>query len=336
MGHSNISIFVPHVGCPHMCSFCNQRTITGTQEIPHGEDVIRICSQAAEQVRDPSHTEIAFFGGSFTAVPREYMLELLTAAKDFVGKDKFKGIRISTRPDCIDEEILDILQSFGVTAIELGAQSMCDHVLSANERGHTAQNVADAAKLIKSCGCFELGLQMMVGLYKSTPEDEIKTWNSIAALGPDTVRIYPVVILEDTKLGELYKSGEYVPFSFDTAVSLCAGFLADAHKRNIDVIKMGLHASEIVESQALGGFYHPAFRELCEGLNYRREIESALNGCGKCISEAVIAVPYRELSKAQGHKKSNIEYFAQKGITLNVIPDKQLTSIKINSIKERR
>lgn len=336
MGHSNISIFVPHVGCPHMCSFCNQRTITGTQQIPHSDDVKRICSQAVREIKDPSQTEIAFFGGSFTAVPREYMLELLNAAKDFVGEDKFKGIRISTRPDAISAEILDILKSYGVTAIELGAQSMCDNVLSANERGHTAADVVNAAKLIKSYGCFEFGLQMMVGLYKSSPEDELATWNSIASLCPDTVRIYPVVILADTKLGELFQSEEYVPFDFDTAVDLCADFLKDAQARSIDVIKMGLHASDTVESQMLGGFYHPAFRELCEGLNYRRQIESHLDGCGASICEAEISVPARALSKAQGHKKCNIEYFAQKGITLKIIPDKQISSIKIISTKERR
>ena len=162
MSHSNISIFVPHVGCPHKCAFCDQRTITGKQDIPRASDVQRICRQAIEQIRDPQNTEIAFFGGSFTAVPRDYMLELLEAAKPFVGDKKFRGIRCSTRPDCIDEEILSLLKDYGVTAIELGAQSMSDKVLEANERGHTAADVKNAAELIKSFG-IELGLQMMIG-----------------------------------------------------------------------------------------------------------------------------------------------------------------------------
>lgn len=327
MPHSNISIFIPHVGCPHMCAFCNQRTISGEQNIPHAEDVAEICAQALNEVRDLSNAEIAFFGGSFTAIEKNYMLELLEAAKAFVGEGKFKGIRISTRPDYIDEEILDILQSFGVTAIELGAQSMCDRVLEANDRGHNSKDVAYAAMLIKSRRCFELGLQMMVGLYKSTYQDEIKTWNRIASLEPDTVRIYPVVILEDTRLGELYKKGEYVPIDFDTVVDLCAGFLEDADQRSIDVIKMGLHASEIVEGQALGGFYHPAFRELCEGRIYLKKITALL---GDCCRYAEVSVPEKNLSKALGHKKCNIEYFRRKGTDVKIVPDAaQTASIKI-------
>lgn len=331
MAHSNISIFVPHAGCPHMCSFCNQKTISGAQDMPHAEDVKKICTQALNEVRDLSNSEIAFFGGSFTAIERGYMIELLEAAHSFVGEGKFKGIRISTRPDCIDAEILDILRGYGVTAIELGAQSMCNHVLEANERGHTAEDVIKASRLIRCYG-FELGLQMMVGLYKSACEDEAATWGKIVDLRPDTVRIYPVVILENTRLGELYKSGEYLPFEFETVVDLCAGFLTDAHNCSIDVIKMGLHASEIVEGQALGGFYHPAFRELCEGRNYRLNIEASLSGERTKITEAVICVPARDLSKALGHKKCNIKYFEQKGITLKIIPDNDLTYMKIISI----
>ena len=235
MAHSNISIFVPHAGCPHNCAFCDQRTITSTEKPPRAADVERICTAALGEVRDPADTEIAFFGGSFTAVPRRYMLELLEAAQPFIGEGRFSGIRISTRPDYIDEEILDILKAHHVTAIELGAQSMSDEVLEANERGHSAKDAAYAAMLIKSRRCFQLGLQMMVGLYKSTPQEERRSWRRIAALSPDTVRIYPVVILEGTRLGELYKSGEYQPFDFDTAVELCAGFLADAEQRVLPV-----------------------------------------------------------------------------------------------------
>lgn len=328
MTHSNISIFVPHVGCPHMCAFCDQRTITGSGRIPHGEDVRRICSEAVSRVKDPSETEIAFFGGSFTAIKRDHMLELLEAAKEFVGQGKFKGIRISTRPDHIDGEILGILKRYGVTAIELGAQSMCDRVLDANGRGHSAKDVERAAELIKSYKCFELGLQMMVGLYGSSPQNEVTSWKRITALSPDTVRIYPVVILEGTRLGELYKSGEYVPMELNKAVSLCADFLQDAERQGIKVIKLGLHASELVESQTLGGFYHPAFRELCEGEIYRRRLSQLLENKG--LSSAEISVPARELSKAQGHKKSNIEYFAKMGISLKIIPDKsQQEKLKI-------
>ena len=285
------------------------------------------------EVKDVSQTEIAFFGGSFTAVPREYMLELLCAAQEFIGNDKFKGIRISTRPDYISTEILDILRDNHVTAIELGAQSMSDVVLEANERGHTVQDVENAAKLIKSYGCFDLGLQMMIGLYKSNRETELETWSKIAALSPKTVRIYPVVILNGTRLGELYKSGEYKPMDFDEVVKICSYLLTEADKLGIDVIKLGLHASEVVEEQMLGGFYHPAFRELCEGRNYRSLIAEELGKHGNIsdIASVVISVPKRQISKAIG-QKANIEYFKDLGVNIKIVGHEGSDKIKINEI----
>ena len=194
MKHSNISIFVPHAGCPHQCSFCNQKTISGAQYAPTADDVHRICRQALNEVRDKKNCEIAFFGGSFTAINRGYMTSLLEAAKCYIGAEGFRGVRISTRPDFIDRDILELLRSYGVTSIELGAQSMKNHVLEANERGHTAEDVYNASALIREYG-FELGLQMMVGLYRSSVYDERKTTERIMKIHPDTVRIYPVVVL---------------------------------------------------------------------------------------------------------------------------------------------
>ncbi len=313
MKHSNISIFIPHVGCPHQCSFCDQRTISGAQHLPDGNEVREICSQALAEIKSPENTEIAFFGGSFTAIPRDYMTELLEAAEEFVGEGKFSGIRCSTRPDCIDDEILSLLKQSGVTAIELGAQSMSEKVLELNERGHTSADVVKAAGLIKKYG-FELGLQMMTGLYGSSVQTDMETFNKLAELCPAVMRIYPVVILSGTKLAELYKSGEYVPYSFDEAVELCSEILQYADEKGIRVIKCGLHASEFVEQDMVGGFYHPAFRELCESRIYLRKIEELAEGC----SYVHISVPSRDISRAVGHKKSNIEYFRQKGIEIKV------------------
>lgn len=313
MKHSNISIFIPHVGCPHQCSFCDQRTISGAQHLPDGNEVREICSQALAEIKSPENTEIAFFGGSFTAIPRDYMTELLEAAEEFVGEGKFSGIRCSTRPDCIDDEILSLLKQSGVTAIELGAQSMSEKVLELNERGHTSADVVKAAGLIKNYG-FELGLQMMTGLYGSSVQTDMETFNKLAELCPAVMRIYPVVILSGTKLAELYKSGEYVPYSFDEAVELCSEILQNADEKGIRVIKCGLHASEFVEQDMVGGFYHPAFRELCESRIYLRKIEELAEGC----SYVHISVPSRDISRAVGHKKSNIEYFRQKGIEIKV------------------
>lgn len=328
MKHSNISIFIPHIGCPHRCSFCDQRTISGAENIPHGDDVREICEKALAEVKSPENTEIAFFGGSFTAIPRAYMTELLEAAYSFVGEGKFKGIRLSTRPDCIDREVLTILKKYGVTSIELGAQSMSNKVLKANQRGHSADDVEKAAKLIREFG-FELGLQMMVGLYKSDMADEFETLDKIAAIRPDTVRIYPVVILDGTKLGELYKSGEYSTFSFDEVTEFAAIAMMKFEYEGIKVIKCGLHASEFVERDMLGGFYHPAFRELCESNIYRRKIEELIAYETKSGFDFVFAVNSTCISKAMGHKKSNVEYFKNQGINIKIIGDKNIPKYQV-------
>ncbi len=338
--HSNISIFVPHIGCPNICSFCNQRTISGCTEAPTPEDVRRICTLAAEQIKYSEDTEIAFFGGSFTAIDKSYSSELLNAARDFVAgfgeKGIFKGIRLSTRPDCIDDNTLDMLKQNGVTAIELGAQSMSNKVLTANNRGHTADDVVKASEMIREYG-FELGLQMMVGLYKSTAEDELNTMRKIISISPDTVRIYPTVVLAGTRLAELYMKGEYVLAPFDEIVDLCADMLMEFEAAGIRVIKCGIHASDGVNGERVAGYYHPAFRELCEGRLMRRQMEKALAGFGKCETE--FAVNPSCISRAMGHKKENIRYFLQKEITVKVRGDLSVPKLKcklVNSLEAER
>jgi histone acetyltransferase (RNA polymerase elongator complex component) len=246
------------------------------------------------------------------------MISLLEAAHEFVGENKFKGIRISTRPDYITPEILDILKKYGVTAIELGAQSMNDEVLAANERGHTAQDVINASELIKKYG-FELGLQMMTGLYKSSLERDYFTAKSIIALAPDTVRIYPVVVLKGTKLEKIFADGKERYNSFETMVEHCADLIKLFHNEGIRVIKCGLHASEFVEKDMVGGYYHPAFRELCENSVYRDSIEYALRDSGITGGDATIVVNDKCISKAIGQKKSNINYFKEQGINIKIV-----------------
>ncbi|MCD7784602.1 MAG: radical SAM protein [Oscillospiraceae bacterium] len=313
--HANLSIFVPHVGCPHKCSFCNQNTITGQTFIPHAQDVKDVCEKAISDGVDVTSTEIAFFGGSFTAIPCNYMVELLETARRYV-RIGFKGIRVSTRPDAISHEILSTLYRHGVTTIELGAQSMFDDVLSLNERGHTASDVVNASKLIKQYG-FNLGLQMMLGLYGSTPEKDYETALRIAELEPSEVRIYPTVVLKDTKLGEFYTEGKYKTYELSEAVELSAKLLDLFESLGITVIKLGLHSSTDVEESMLGGIYHPAFRELCEGIRARNAMEK-LMGDGASYT---FTVRPDYLSKALGHKKSNIEYFHEKGIEVTIKPD---------------
>lgn len=336
MKHNNISIFIPHLGCPHACSFCNQNTISGEAKAPTPEEVREVLKKAFQEVKNRRNTEIAFFGGSFTAIDRKYMLALLKTANEFLGSDGFYGIRISTRPDFIDEEILSVLKSFGVTSIELGAQSMCDDVLLANERGHTAENVMNASKLIKECG-FELGLQMMTGLYKSSPELDLFTADEIIRLKPKTVRIYPVSVLKGTKLHSLYLSGEYKLISFEEMVRLCAKMLIKFKNSEIDVIRCGLHASDDVSENLAAGYYHPAFKELCESQIYREEIEKIISGSKDKYFE--FSVNNKCISKALGQKKENVKYFEKQGINIKFIPDNDMQIYKLklrNTFYERR
>lgn len=327
MKHSNIAIFVPHAGCPHKCSFCDQRTISGAQHSPTGLEVAQICSQAVTEMKEPENAEIAFFGGSFTAINRAYMLELLQAAHPFVKEGKVKGIRISTRPDCITPEILDILKMYGVTAIELGAQSMVDEVLAANERGHSASDAAKASQLIRSYG-FELGLQMMTGLYKSSPERDMLTMQRIIDLSPDTVRIYPTVVLKGTVLADIMKPEDYI--TLDEMAQLCALMLLRFHEAGIRVIKCGLHASEFVERDMVGGYYHPAFREMCESYIYRRKIEECLRENGISSGRAVLEICPKGISPGYGHKKMNSDYFRKNGIDIKLTGSDDVPVYEVN------
>ena len=240
MKHVNVGLFVPHNGCPHQCTFCNQRAISGQSKQVTPSDVDEAVKIAMNNP-DSRGGEIAFFGGSFTAIDRDVMVGLLKSANKYVENGSFKGIRCSTRPDAIDDEICRILKLYGVTAVELGAQSMSDEVLRLNRRGHTSQDVINASEMLKSYG-FELGLQMMTGLYGSTDEDSIETAKKIIALKPATVRIYPTVVLENTELAKLYKSGKYQPETVDSAAELCAKLLLMFNEADITVIRTGLHS----------------------------------------------------------------------------------------------
>ncbi len=311
MSHSNISIFVPHKGCPNDCSFCNQRAISGQTVPATPDDVENAVKTAIEHNVNPKDTEIAFFGGSFTAIEREYMCSLLTAAKHFLDTHNFKGIRVSTRPDCIDDEVLSTLEDYGVTAIELGAQSMDNEVLSANNRGHSAEDVRRASALIKNYG-FELGLQMMTGLYKSDFEKDLYTAKEIIKIKPDTVRIYPTVVLKNTHLAHLQEIGEYTSPTAEESAPFCAELLQMFESNNIKVIKLGLHSSETVESDMVGGAYHPAFRELCEGYIYLEKILEKLDGKDKNC-EYTIFVSQKALSKAKGQQKRNEKALKNQG-----------------------
>ena len=320
MKHKNIAIFVPHAGCPHKCSFCDQHTITSQGTLPRAADVERICTQAFAAIGDLSETEIAFFGGSFTAIPRDDMLELLNAARPFA--ERCRGIRISTRPDCMDGDIPGILKAYHVTAVELGVQSLDEEVLRLNERGHTADDVRNASARIRENG-FELGLQIMPGLYGANAESDWKTVGEVCKIHPDTVRIYPVVILKGTKLGDLFRSGAYQPRPFEDMIAETAHAMEVFMEAGIRIIKVGLHASEFVAENALGGYYHPAFRELCESRIYRNRMENAIPA--QAVSHCTFAVSPTCISKAIGQKKANLRYFHDTcGMDIKILGDERV------------
>lgn len=322
-GHANISVFVPHIGCPNMCSFCNQRHITGFHRAVGPKDIIDAVNVAVDSKNySPENTEIAFFGGSFTAINQNYMLSLLQTASKFVEEGIVSGIRISTRPDAIDDEILNLLKQHYVTAIELGAQSLNDKVLKSNNRGHTASQVVSSSNLIKSYG-FSLGIQMMTGLFRDTDALSLKTASQIISIKPDTVRIYPTIVLKDTDLAALYNDGVYKPQTLHSAVDLCAKLYLMFEENDIKVIRLGLHSIE--KDSCVAGPWHPAFSELCQSKIFYDKILGALSNKGKYT----IFVAPSALSKAIGQKKDNINKLKENGFICEIKPNDKLTDFQI-------
>ena len=326
--HSNISIFVPHIGCPNKCSFCNQRYITGVCKAPHPEDVLKAVEDAKKSSKyNPKTTQIAFFGGSFTAINRNYMMSLLTTASECVKNGDACGIRISTRPDAIDAEILTVLKENNVTSIELGAQSLNDRVLKMNNRGHTRKDVENASALIKEFG-FELGLQIMTGLFTDTDEKAIKTAEKVIEIKPDTVRIYPTIVLKDTHLAALYLDGIYSPQKLDEAVRLDSKLYLMFEESGINVIRLGLHSIE--NNAYLAGPWHPAFSELCLSSIMLKKALKELKDKGNYI----IYVGKSDVSKMIGQKKSNIVFLKNKGFNCKVKEKTGLFNLELQIERE--
>lgn len=270
--HINIPIFIPHLGCPNNCVFCNQRSISGRQSFDVN-DVERQIDEVLATLSEDTEREIAFFGGSFTGIDRELMIHLLEVAKNYIDCGKVSGIRLSTRPDYIDRERLDILSFYGVTAVELGLQSMDEKVLATSKRGHTVKQAEDACALIKEYG-FELVGQMMIGLPSSSVETEIYTARRICELGADGARVYPTVVFYNTELCEMAEQGMYTPINEEEALTRTKEALKVFDKYNVPCIRVGLCASENLsdEKEVYGGANHSAVGELAMGEIYFEKI----------------------------------------------------------------
>ncbi len=307
--HVNIPIFIPHYGCPNACVFCNQKKITGKPSFEK-DKVIREIDEALSTVAlDVSDTELAFFGGSFTAIPLNEMTELLSISDIYLSSGRISSVRLSTRPDAISPEILDILKDHGVRTIEIGIQSFSDKVLTASKRGHDASASENACKLIKSYG-FELIGQMMVGLPSSSLSDEVMTAEKICSLGADSARVYPTVVFPETELDRMRECGIYSPLNTEEAVSRTAEVLSVFAEHKVPVIRIGLCSNETLSDERYVNNYHPSVGELALNRMYLKKMRILLDGYSD--DKAVFNVAKGRISQAIGQKKVNTEILKKK------------------------
>jgi len=312
MKHANIPIFIPHMGCPNACVFCDQRSISGKNEFRE-ESVREEIEKTLATIGKDTETEIAFFGGSFTGIDRSLMCRLLALAKEYVDGGRVKGIRLSTRPDYIDREVLEILRTYGVTHIELGLQSMDDGVLKSAKRGHDAACAERACKLVKEYG-FSLVGQMMIGLPDSSAAKEKATAERLCELSVDAVRIYPTVVFRGTELCEMAESGIYQMLDESEAVKRTKIALRVFVEHDVPCIRVGLCASEkLASSEVFGGANHSAIGELAMGELYYDLLCEKLDAMGDLAGKNLtVFVAKGEVSKAVGHKRKNYERILKK------------------------
>ncbi len=307
-----IPIFVPHLGCPNDCIFCNQKSISGQKKSVTKEEAKQIIDNYLKEIKDDdAQIEIAFFGGSFTAIEKEKQEELLQVAYEYIKEEKVESIRISTRPDAIDKETLKRLKKYKVKTIELGVQSSNDYILKRANRGHTFQDVKKASKMIRWNG-FKLGHQMMVGLPESTRIDEINTAKALVKLKPKMVRIYPVLIVKNTELEKEYEEGKYEPLSIVQAVEVCKDIVRIFADKNIDIIRVGLQSTDEIsdpeneKSEVVAGPYHPAFRQLVESAMWYDAIVGKIKKLNAKVKEVEVTVNPIDSNNVIGHKKENV------------------------------
>ena len=307
-----IPIFVPHLGCPNDCIFCNQKSISGQMKMITKKDVKNTIEFYLSNFKDKeAYIEVAFFGGSFTGIDEKLQEEFLSAAYEYVEAQKVNGIRISTRPDYINKNILKRLKKYKVQTIELGVQSANDYILKRSGRGHTFEDVKKASRLIRWHG-FNLGHQMMVGLPESTRIDEINTAKKLIKLKPKMVRIYPVLVIKNTKLEKEYNKGAYEPIPLVQAVETCKEIYKMFTKKNIEVIRIGLQNTDEISSpdnensQVIAGPYHPAFRQLVESSVWYDIILHKIKKLNVKVKEVEVTVHPSEVNNVVGHKRENI------------------------------
>ncbi|MCF0125439.1 MAG: radical SAM protein [Clostridia bacterium] len=308
-----IPIFVPHLGCPNDCIFCNQKSISGQKTQMTSKEAKEIIENYLKEMNNQeAQIEIAFFGGSFTAIEKEKQEELLSVAYEYIENKKVDSIRISTRPDCIDKSTLKMLKKYKVKTIELGVQSANDYVLKRANRGHTFEDVKKASRLIRLYR-FNLGHQMMIGLPESTRIDEINTAKALIKLKPKMIRIYPVLVVKNTKLEKEYKDGKYEPLTVVQAVETSKEIVKLFIKKKIDIIRIGLQNTDEItepqneESQVVAGPYHPALRQLVESGLWYDVILKKIKKLNTKVKKVEVVVNPVDANNVIGHKKENVK-----------------------------
>ncbi|MBW1636317.1 MAG: radical SAM protein [Deltaproteobacteria bacterium] len=308
-----IPIFIPHRGCPHQCLFCNQRSITGhdQSDLSVKEEITQTVEEWLGRSGEQREVQVAFYGGSFTCLARQEQVDMLSSVQPFIDSGRVGSIRLSTRPDCVDPEICSLLREFGVTTVELGVQSLDDDVLERSRRGHTTRQSRNALKMLQGAG-MEAGVQLMVGLPFETTVSFLRGIDEVVRLKPDFIRLYPVLVVKNSGLEDLYNRGLFQPLSLEKAVALTAKGYKRFELEGIPVIRMGLQPSEDLEKSIIAGPYHPAFGELVKSRIWlgriRRTLAALLPG-----QKAQICVSHRDLSAVIGMKKQNIRRLTELG-----------------------
>ncbi|MCP4346348.1 MAG: radical SAM protein [Desulfobacterales bacterium] len=322
-----VPVFIPHLGCPYQCAFCNQTVITGVKNtIPLPEQLHRqIDTFLGYRTKQRNKTQIAFFGGNFLGLDKADVKYLLNEADKFVKAGSVDSIRFSTRPDTVNNQQLDIIEKYPVSTIELGVQSMNDKVLSLVRRGHTSLDTEKAAVLLKERN-YETGMQLMVGLPGDDEAGVLATGRKITELCPDFVRIYPTVVVAGSLLAKWYKKGKYSPLSLEECVTLVKKLYILFREKNIPVIRMGLQASDDLNegTSVLAGPYHPAFGHLVHSEIFLDMAEELLTSHFSLpTSHLCFLVNPRSISKMRGMKNRNIEILKEKFSvkSIRIIPD---------------
>ena len=326
-----IPIFVPHLGCKYKCTFCDQRTISGEENKVSAKDVKEIIEFYLKNFKEKdTKVEVAFFGGSFTAIDEKKQNELLEAVEPFIKEGKVNSIRCSTRPDAISKDVLKRLKKYNVKTIELGVQSTNDYILKKCGRGHSFEDVKKASKLIRRNG-FILGHQIMVGLSESTAKDDLQTAKDSCFLKPQIVRIYPVLVIKNTILEKEYRKKDYIPLTINQAVERSVDIVKLYRKKQIEVIRIGLQNTDTIseigeeKSDVIAGPYHPAFGQLVEDRIWYEKIEESIKNINSKVKRVEIKVNEEDINNVVGHKKENIEKLLDNyGVIAKIVKDEKV------------